>query len=38
MVLPEFSMAPATRGESMSPYVARILDLIDKTDCCACRH
>ncbi|MCX7147113.1 MAG: MTH1187 family thiamine-binding protein [Sulfuritalea sp.] len=31
MVLLEFSMAPSTRGESMSPYVARILDIIDKS-------
>lgn len=30
MVLLEFSMAPATQGESMSPYVARSLDIIDK--------
>ncbi len=29
MVLLEFSMAPSTRGESMSSYVARILDIID---------
>ena len=29
MVLLEFSMAPSTKGESMSPYVARILDIID---------
>ncbi len=31
MVLLEFSMAPSTRGESMSPYVARILDIIDRS-------
>jgi uncharacterized protein (TIGR00106 family) len=31
MVLLEFSMAPSTKGESMSPYVARSLDLIDKS-------
>ncbi|MFA4969715.1 MAG: MTH1187 family thiamine-binding protein [Sulfuritalea sp.] len=31
MVLLEFSMAPSTKGESMSPYVARILDIIDKS-------
>ncbi|MFA7280047.1 MAG: MTH1187 family thiamine-binding protein [Sterolibacterium sp.] len=31
MVLLEFSMAPASKGESMSPYVARSLDIIDKS-------
>jgi len=31
MVLLEFSMAPSTKGESMSPWVARILDIIDKS-------
>lgn len=31
MVLLEFSMAPSTKGESMSPYVARSLDIIDKS-------
>jgi uncharacterized protein (TIGR00106 family) len=31
MVLLEFSMAPAGKGESVSEYVARILDLIDKS-------
>lgn len=31
MVLLEFSMAPSTKGESMSPYVARSLDVIDKS-------
>ena len=31
MVLLEFSMTPSTKGESMSPYVARILDIIDKS-------
>ena len=29
MVLLEFSMAPAGKGESVSEYVARILDVID---------
>ena len=29
MVLLEFSMAPSGKGESLSPYVARILDIID---------
>ena len=32
MVLLEFSMAPSTKGESMSPYVARILDIIDSLE------
>lgn len=31
MVLLEFSMAPSTKGDSMSPYVARSLDIIDKS-------
>jgi uncharacterized protein (TIGR00106 family) len=31
MVLLEFSMAPSTKGTSMSPYVARSLDIIDKS-------
>jgi uncharacterized protein (TIGR00106 family) len=31
MVLLEFSMVPSAKGESMSPYVARSLDIIDKS-------
>lgn len=31
MVLLEFSMAPLTQGESVSTYVARSLDIIDKS-------
>ncbi|CAD5366298.1 Thiamine_BP domain-containing protein [Rubrivivax sp. A210] len=31
MVLLEFSMAPFGQGESVSAYVARILDIIDKS-------
>ena len=31
MVLLEFSMTPLTRGESVSAYVARSLDIIDKS-------
>ena len=31
MVLMEFSMFPVGRGESLSPYVARILDIIDNS-------
>ncbi len=31
MVLMEFSMFPIGRGESLSPYVARTLDIIDKS-------
>jgi uncharacterized protein (TIGR00106 family) len=31
MVLLEFSMFPSSKGESMSRYVARILDVIDKS-------
>jgi uncharacterized protein (TIGR00106 family) len=31
MVLLEFSMSPMTQGESVSPYVARSLDIIDKS-------
>jgi uncharacterized protein (TIGR00106 family) len=30
MVLLEFSMSPLDKGESLSPYVARSLDVIDK--------
>lgn len=31
MVLLEFSMAPAGKGEGVSAYVARSLDIIDKS-------
>lgn len=31
MVLLEFSMAPLTKGEGVSEYVARALDIIDKS-------
>lgn len=31
MVLLEFSMAPLGQGESVSPHVARILDVIDRS-------
>ena len=31
MVLLEFSMSPMNRGESVSAYVARSLDIIDKS-------
>jgi uncharacterized protein (TIGR00106 family) len=31
MVLLEFSMAPLTKGESVSAYVARSLDIIDRS-------
>ena len=31
MVLLEFSMTPLSRGESVSPYVARCLDIIDRS-------
>lgn len=31
MVLLEFSMAPAGKGTSVSPFVARSLDIIDKS-------
>lgn len=31
MVLLEFSMAPLTQGESVGQYVARSLDIIDKS-------
>ena len=31
MVLLEFSMFPLGRGESVSPYVARSLEIIDKS-------
>lgn len=30
MVLLEFSMSPITKGESVSAYVARSLDIVDK--------
>jgi len=29
MVLLEFSMSPLDKGESLGPYVARVLDVID---------
>jgi len=29
MVLLEFSMSPFDKGESLSPYIARIVDIID---------
>ncbi len=29
MVLLEFSMSPLDKGESLGPYVARVLDIID---------
>lgn len=32
MVLLEFAMYPVGKGESLSPYVARSLDIIDKSD------
>ncbi len=32
MVMVEFSMFPLDKGESLSPYVARILDVIDRSD------
>ena len=32
MVLLEFSMTPSTKEESKSPYVTRILDVIDKLE------
>jgi uncharacterized protein (TIGR00106 family) len=32
MVLLEFSIAPAGKGVSVSPFVARALDIIDKSD------
>lgn len=31
MVLLEFSMSPFSKGESLSPYVARSLDIIDRS-------
>jgi len=31
MVLIEFSMSPMDKGESLSPYVSRIIDVIDKS-------
>src|SRR5512140_2358269 len=31
MVLLEFSMSPMTKGESVSKYVARSLDIIDRS-------
>ena len=31
MVLLEFSISPMDKGESVSPYVARSLDIIDKS-------
>ena len=31
MVLLEFAMAPHGQGESLGPYVARILDVIDRS-------
>jgi uncharacterized protein (TIGR00106 family) len=31
MVLLEFAMAPTGQGESLSAYVARVLDVIDKS-------
>ena len=31
MVLLEFSMSPLDKGESLSEYVARSLDIIDKS-------
>ena len=31
MVLLEFAMAPGGKGESLSEYVARILDVIDRS-------
>lgn len=31
MLLLEFSMTPSTKEESKSPYVARILDVIDRS-------
>lgn len=30
-MLAEFSVAPFDKGESLSPYVAQIIDLIDKS-------
>ena len=31
MILLEFCMSPFAKGESLSPYVARSLDIIDKS-------
>jgi uncharacterized protein (TIGR00106 family) len=31
MVLLEFAMAPHGQGESLGPYIARILDVIDRS-------
>ena len=31
MILLEFSMSPMDKGESVSPYVARSLDIIDQS-------
>jgi uncharacterized protein (TIGR00106 family) len=31
MVLLEFSMAPAGKGEGVSEYVARVLDVVDRS-------
>lgn len=31
MVLLEFSMYPLDKGESLSPYVARIIEIIDRS-------
>ena len=31
MVLLEFSMSPFDKGDSLSPYVARIINIIDKS-------
>jgi len=34
MVLLEFSMFPTDKGESVGPYVARLLDIIDRSSVC----
>ncbi|HHJ52711.1 MAG TPA: MTH1187 family thiamine-binding protein [Caldithrix abyssi] len=31
MVLLEFSMSPLDKGESLAPYVARVLDIVDRS-------
>lgn len=31
MVLLEFTMSPLDKGESLGPYVARVLDVIDRS-------
>ena len=31
MVLLEFSMSPLDKGESLGPYVARVLDVVDRS-------